>query len=124
MIILDSSVWIGYFTNAKEFQMIEEYVTSEEIITPTIVLYEVFKRCLGLLGEEQALLSTSFMKDHSTIIELTETIALCAARISTEEKLAMADAIIAATADIHRVTIMTSDADLKNRKNVKYIAKK
>jgi toxin FitB len=64
---------------------------------PAIILYEVYKILKGEVGEEKALLAAAYMK-NSPVIPLNETLALAAADIALQENLAMAEAIIAATA--------------------------
>ncbi|MEA2084427.1 MAG: PIN domain-containing protein [Thermodesulfobacteriota bacterium] len=61
---------------------------------------------------------------NSPIIPLDETLALAAADIALQESLAMADAIIVAVSRFHNCTIISSDSDLKDQTNVKFIPKK
>ena len=89
---------------------------------PTIILYEVYKILKREVGEEKALLAVGYMK-QSTLVPLDDSLALAAADIALKEKLAMADAMIVATAKTYRCDIITSDADLKHQPNVAYIPK-
>ena len=57
------------------------------------------------------------------VVELTETIALYAAKTSIEKKLPMADSIIFATAEIYGAMIYTQDEHFSNLPNVKYFKK-
>ncbi|RJP80758.1 MAG: type II toxin-antitoxin system VapC family toxin, partial [Desulfobacteraceae bacterium] len=75
------------------------------------------------VGEEKALLAAGYMKT-STVIPLDETLAIAAADIALQEKLAMADAIIVAVSRIHNCRIISSDADLQDQANVIFIPKK
>jgi len=61
---------------------------------------------------------------NSSVIPLDETLAIAAADIALQEKLAMADAIIVAVSQAHDCTIISSDSDLKDQPRVKYIPKK
>ena len=54
---------------------------------------------------------------------LTETIALTAADVSLAHHVAMADAIVYATAMVEGATVVTSDADLAPLPNVRYLKK-
>jgi len=58
-----------------------------------------------------------------TVIDLSVDIALSAAAIGHELKLAMADSVILATARAHRATLWTQDADFRDFEGVKYRAK-
>ena len=60
----------------------------------------------------------------SPAIPFDGTLALAAADIALQEKLAMADAIIVAISRAHNCKIISSDADLKDQANVEYIPKK
>ncbi len=59
----------------------------------------------------------------SQIIPFDDNLALAAADIGLREKLAMADAIIVASAQTHNCKIISSAADPKDIDNVKYIPK-
>ena len=74
-------------------------------------------------SEEKALLAAGYMK-NSSVISLDGTLAIAAADIALQEKLAMADAIIVAVSRVHNCRIISSDSDLKDQPNVKYISKK
>lgn len=64
------------------------------------------------LSEEQALAAVSLMR-RATIEPLDESLALEAADLALTHGLAMADAIIYATARRHGATIVTGDADFE-----------
>ncbi len=58
------------------------------------------------------------------IVELDQTLALSAAKISHDLKIPMADSIILATARAHKAILWTQDIDLAGFANVQYVAKK
>ena len=60
---------------------------------------------------------------HGQVAELTASIALQAAKISTELKMGMADSIILATVRAYKATLWTQDADFASIDDVKYIEK-
>jgi hypothetical protein len=66
------------------------------LVVPTICIYEVFKRLLAQRGEEAALQAVGIMS-LGFVADLTRDIAVNAAAISSELKIAMADSIILAT---------------------------
>lgn len=55
------------------------------------------------------------------VVPLTESIAYLAADVSLRHGLAMADAIVYATAQDHQVEVVTGDADLKDLPDVVYV---
>ncbi len=122
--VLDSSGWVDYFVNgdnAGKFAVPAQDV--ENLIVPTICLYEVFKRVLLELGEDDALETIGQML-LGNVVDLDSNIAIHAAKISLEFKLAMADSIILATAQMNNAILWTQDEHFKGLENVKYIEKK
>ncbi len=123
MIIVDSCGWLEWFTDGKLADQYKEYLASpDNILMPAIILYEVYKILKREVGEDKALLAAGYMK-KSTIIPLDGNLALVAADVALQEKLAMADAIIVAISRVHNCKIISSDADLKGQSNVNYIPK-
>ncbi len=124
MIIVDSCGWLEWFTDGKLADQYKEYLASpDNILMPAIIIYEVYKILKREVGEEKALLAAGYMK-NSRVVPLDDTLALVAADIALQEKLAMADAIIVAVSRVHNCKIISSDADLKGQSNVQYIPKK
>ena len=124
MNVVDSSGWLEYLSdeaNADYFAV--PTLDAENLVTPTICLYEVFKLVLLEFGEERALDAVGAMS-RGEIVDLNRQTAIDAARISVEMKLAMADSIILATARAHQATLWTQDAHFKGIEGVQYIEKK
>jgi predicted nucleic acid-binding protein len=88
-----------------------------------ICIYEVFKKVLQQRGENQAQIHVGDMK-HGKVIEIDESLALSAARLSAELKLPMADSLILATARAHNAILWTQDEHFKDLDGVKYVEKK
>lgn len=113
MHIVDSCGWLEWFTDGEQAETYEQYLTEVDgILTPVVVLYEVYKILKREVGEEKAILAISYMK-RSNIIHLDDTLAIKAADTSLLHGLAMADAMVYATALMHEAPIYTSDADFK-----------
>jgi predicted nucleic acid-binding protein len=82
MNLVDTSGWVEFFfggTNAAYFANPIEKV--EVLLTPTICLYEVFKKVNQVADEARALQAIAQMK-QGRVVALDETIALKAALIS------------------------------------------
>lgn len=94
-----------------------------EILTPTIAVYEVYKVLKRGASEEDALQAVASML-RTTVVPLTETLALEAADTSLEHSLAMADAIVYATARSRGAELVTTDADLEGLPGVVFLSKK
>ena len=119
---VDSSGWLEYFAggpNADFFAAAVEAV--DELVVPTVTVYEVFKRVLQQRGESDALQAVALMQ-QGAVVEFTASIALDAARTSVEIGLPMTDSIILATARACQATLWTQDADFEGIEGVKYIA--
>lgn len=120
-VLLDSSGWIEFFTGGPLAERYTAYLTSRyQLITPTIVLYEVYKKIKRERGEETALLFAGRLS-ATQVVHLTESIAFLAADLSLRHGLAMADAIVYATAKDQEAEVVTSDADLKDLPGVVYV---
>jgi len=61
---------------------------------------------------------------HGREVELNRKVAIEAAQISRQLKLAMADSIILATARLNNATLWTQDEHFKDLDGVKYVEKK
>jgi predicted nucleic acid-binding protein len=123
MNIVDSAGWIEYFTAGKNADFFEKPIRDvENLLVPTICIYEVFKRLLAERDEDAALLSVGLMS-HGREVELNRQIALEAAHLSREMRLAMADSILLAIARLHNATLWTQDEHFKGIEGVKYIEK-
>ena len=123
MNIVDSSGWLEYFANDKNAEIFEPIITTlDKLLVPTITLFEVFKKVLQQRDETQALKAIAIMQQGS-LIELTNSIAINAAKISIEYKLPMADSIILTTARQYDATLWTQDKDFENIEGVKFVKK-
>ncbi|MDP2279010.1 MAG: type II toxin-antitoxin system VapC family toxin, partial [Nitrospirota bacterium] len=87
MFLVDSSGWIEFFTDgplAKEYSKYLKDIT--KVVTPTIVLYEVYKKIKRERTEEDALSAVSLI-NKTSVIPLSESIALLAADLSLKYSL-------------------------------------
>ena len=126
MILIDSYGWIEYFADgplAESYAAFIEKADTEKTVTPTIVIYEVYRKIKSMRGEQKALEAYAQMS-RTKIVELTSLISLKAADISITLNLGMADSIIVATAKAYNTDIVTSDEHLKNIERVKFINKR
>ncbi len=120
MNVVDSSGWLEYFAGSETAQFFASAIEdSDQLIVPTICIYEVSKRLLQQRTESEALIAVAAMQ-QGTIVELTNDIALSAARFSHKSKISMADSIIYMTADKYSAEVWTQDEDLKDLADVHY----
>jgi predicted nucleic acid-binding protein len=108
--LVDSSGWIEFLGDGPLADRFAPYFEHEEkLIVPAIVLYEVYKKLLSGAGSSAAdrFLSAAL---RARVVPVDERLALAAARISLGRHLAMADAMIYATALDTGAQLVTSDS--------------
>jgi len=120
MLLVDSSGWLEFFMDGPLAGTYAQHLKhAADVLTPSIVLYEVYKVIKRQRSEEEALAVAAQMgKTH--LVPLNDIIALTAADASLTYQLAMADAIVYATALTHKAKLVTSDADLASLPGVVY----
>lgn len=121
MFLVDSSGWIEFLTDGPHAGEYAKYLKDpSKIKTPTIILYEVYKKIKRERTEEEALLSVSLI-NRTLVIPLSESIAFFAADLSLQYSLPMADAIVYATAMEEECKVVTSDAHFQGLDKVVFI---
>ena len=124
MNLVDSSAWLEYFADGPNAQFFAPAIEKRaELIVPTIVVFEVFKRVLQQRNADAALETVAVLQ-QGRLIDLNATLAVAAADVSHSEKLPMADSIIIATARAENAIIWTQDSDFEGRSGVKFRRKK
>lgn len=119
--LVDSSGWIEFFSGGPLADRYATYLKDpSRVITPSIVVYEVYKKIKRERGEAAALLVAGQL-NATHVIPLTEPIARLAADLSLRHGLAMADAMIYAVSRDQEAQLVTSDADLKDLPGVVYL---
>jgi predicted nucleic acid-binding protein len=120
MNVIDSSAWLEYFANGPNASFFAKAIeTTNDLIVPSLTLYEVFKRVLQQRNETVALQAVAVMQ-QGRVVDLDADIALRAARISVDHQLPMADSVILATARAFGATLWTQDADFQAMPGVEY----
>lgn len=123
MNIVDSSGWIEFFqagTNGPIFKPVIE--DRNHLLVPTIALFEVHKvlsRKLPALVVTQCLEAMRMGR----VLDLTDQRAIAASLISSQHKLAMADAAMYAMAREFDATFWTQDVDYQSLEGVRYYSK-
>jgi predicted nucleic acid-binding protein len=108
-VVIDSTGWVEFWGEGPRAESYAPYFEREgEILLPTIVLYEVYKKILRARGQSLADRFLSFALRQQSMAFDAE-LAVAAALMSLEHKLAMADAIVYATASRSGAQLITSD---------------
>jgi len=124
MLIVDSCGWLDALTSGPLAGVYRELIEAnpEQVLVPSIILYEVYKISCLRRGEVAALEASLRLQQHR-VAHLDADIALQAADASLAYKLAMADALILATAQEYHAELVTSDVDLEGLPGVRFIPK-
>jgi predicted nucleic acid-binding protein len=123
MNLVDSCGWLEYFADGLNADFYAKALESAaSLLVPTICLLEVFKRVLQQRGEDAALQAAAAMH-QGLIVPLDASLALRAARISSDLKLPLADSVILATAQTYHAVIWTQDAHFKGLEGIRYTEK-
>ena len=123
MNVVDTSGWLAFFEgggNSSAFSTPIKRI--EELVVPTICIYEISKVILRE-SDENHLLQALAAIQKGKIVDLTPSISTAAAKVSIKYKLPMADSIIYTTAIQYKATVWTQDVDFKNLPNVTYVPK-
>lgn len=122
-VVLDSSVWIDWLADQPgATRFTPAFIDSEAPLVPAIVCYEVLRwyRAKGLTDDE---LRIAALLRQCTTVPLTAELAEAAVDLAAKHKLAMADAIILATARAHGAELWTQDGDFTGLAGVRVFEK-
>lgn len=123
MRVVDTSAWIeGFIVGKQDATIRHELPSRDRCIVPTIVQFELAKWTARNLDEENAAAVIAYTT-QCIVIDLNTQIALNAADLSRQHKLAMADAIVYATTLHVGADLVTCDAHFKGLDGVVYLSK-
>jgi len=109
--LIDSTGWIDYFAEgpkAGAYSKVIEETAPGQIVTPSVVVLEVYRKIKKDKGEEKALEAHAHM-ETTRLVNLDSNIALSAADIGLRTKLGTVDSIIYATTVKYKARLLTSD---------------
>jgi predicted nucleic acid-binding protein len=125
--VIDSYAWIEYFMGTPKGEKVRPIIDcSDEKITPTICLAEVYSKTLRVENQELAEKQRSFIKEKSLLVSLDETITVEAAKIQNRmnkeiDGWGLADSIVYATGIVKKAEVVTGEKHFMNLKNVIFI---
>jgi len=124
VILVDTCGWIEWLTEGALADSFAPYMKdTSELLVPTTVQYELYKWAKRESDETTAH-DTIALADDSLIVPLTTEIALLAADLALAHKLALADAVIYASARKHEAELVTSDDHFEGLPGVTYFPKR
>ena len=123
MVLVDTSAWIEWLLGSATGDSLSAYLPEQEDwLVPTIVQLELAKWLTREVGEDKADQVIAFTQ-VCHVVPLDTEIALAAAAACRAHKLATADAVIFATAQIHDAQILTCDAHFEGLQGAVYVSK-
>ena len=123
MNVVDSCGWLEYFANGANADFFAPAIeATEDLLVPSLTLFEVFKRILQQRTETDAMRAIALMR-QGRVIELSDTLALGAARLSFDLKLPLADSIILYSAHHHGAKLWTQDAHFESVEGIRFVRK-
>jgi predicted nucleic acid-binding protein len=123
MRVVDTSAWLEWLSDSALGRKVGlELPSTEGWIVPTIVQYEL-ARCLTREVSEDAADDTIAFSTECVVTSLSTRLAVQAAEIAKDHRLAMADAIIYATTVAMGADLLTCDAHFAKLPRVVYVAK-
>ncbi|HLD04321.1 MAG TPA: PIN domain-containing protein [Candidatus Nanoarchaeia archaeon] len=118
--LVDSSVWIDYLL--AESERAKDILKSAKVFTSALTLFEVKKKMLQKkLSPEDVHTAISIMAKRGPLLVPTTEICNLAAELSIIHNLAAMDALIYATAQHHKLILVTGDNDFRKLKDVKIL---
>jgi len=123
MRLVDTSAWIEWLIALPTGKALASTIPARAVVlVPTIVQLELAKWLAREAGEDKADQVIAFTQ-MCRVVPLDTTIALSAAELCGQHKLATADAIVYATALEHGVDLLTCDAHFDGLPGVTFVAK-
>ena len=121
--VVDTSAWIEWLTgSALGRTLATEMPAQGQCLVPTIVQLELAKWMVREIGEDQADQVIAYTQT-CVVVALDTTIALLAAELHRDDRLATADAVIYATARQQGADLLTCDAHFEGLPGVTLFAK-
>ena len=123
MRVIDTSAWIEWLIgSALKEQLAQEIPDRSDCVVPTIVQLELAKWLNREVGEDEADRMIAYTQ-KCIVVPLDTKIALAAAELHRQHRLATADAIVYATALAQKAELVTCDAHFEGLPGVMLIRK-
>ena len=123
MRVVDTSAWIEWLTgSALGKRLSKHFPDKPQCVVPTIVQLELSKWLVREVGEDRADQVIAYTQ-KCVVVSLDTAIALLAADLHREHKLATADAIVYATARHQGANLLTCDVPFEGLPDVALFAK-
>jgi len=123
-VLVDTCGWIEWLVDgALADHFAQALGQTDRLVVPTAVQFELYKWVCRERDEATALAVVA-MTEKADVVPLDTRIALRAAELALQHRLPFADAIIYATAETFRATVITCDDHFRALPRVEYYSKK
>lgn len=123
MNLVDSCAWLEYLADGSNADIFAPVIEDlDNLVVPTVCIFEVFKVILRERDEGTALQVASLMR-RGEVVELDFETAIAAAKISRESGLPFADSVIYALACRAGAVVWTQDEHFEGLDGVRYFRK-
>ncbi|MDP2717812.1 MAG: PIN domain-containing protein [Candidatus Micrarchaeota archaeon] len=124
MYLLDSSAWFNHFTGEAWARSVNPIIRSGDVILlSTVNLVEILSK-YRMRSEAEADKIKSILLSRCQVVDVTQDIALQAAALKAKHAMALADAIILATARSHNAELLTFDSDFTGLKGANVLRRR
>jgi predicted nucleic acid-binding protein len=121
--VVDTSAWVEWLAGTATGKKLGKHLPDQSLwIVPTIVQLELSKWLLREAGEEKADQVIAYTQ-KCVVVPLDTSVALLAAELHREHRLATADAIVYATARHHGADLLTCDTHFEGLPDVVLVSK-
>ena len=122
--VVDTSAWVEWLVSSPLGKTLgKQFPDRSHCIVPTVVQLELSKWLVRELGEERADQVIAYMQ-KCVIVPLDTPLALLAAELRRNYKLATADAIVYATAQHQNAKLLTCDTRFEGLPEVIFFSKR
>jgi predicted nucleic acid-binding protein len=123
MILVDTSAWIEWLIGSPTGDRVSEHLPEQDAwLVPSMVQLELAKWLTREVGEDKADQVIAFTQ-VCRVVPLDTEIALAAAEACRIRRLATADAVVFATAQVHGAQVITCDSHFEGLPSVLYFPK-
>lgn len=124
MRLVDTCGWIEWLTSAPlAVRFAPHLKDAQRLVVPTVVQYELY-RWICRERDEALGLEIIGLTQQGRVVPLTTPLALLAADLAAEHKLAFADAVVYATARQENCEVVTSDRHFAHLPGVIFLGKR
>lgn len=121
MVLVDTCGWIEWLTEGPLAESFRPHLAATDaLLVPTLVQYELAKWVTRERDETLAM-EVIGLTQQAQVAPLDTTLALSAAAVALEHRLALADAVVYACARAHGATVVTTDAHFEQLPGVQYL---